>query len=117
MKEPKPKRASTFAVSKMNPRNKDKYVFRLFVAGATAHSRQAILRAREACTAELGDDFELEVIDVYQRPDLARAGRILATPTLVRESPLPVRRLIGNFANATSLFVGRDRGRKADVVH
>jgi len=86
-----------------------KYVLRLYVAGATDRSRQAILRARRLCETELkGNSYELEVIDVFQQPILARDGQIVATPTLVREFPQPVRRLIGNLANTTGLFVGLD---------
>lgn len=87
---------------------KGKYILRLYVAGATERSRQAVLRARQLCEVELKDNFELEVIDVYQQPILARDGQIVATPTLVRESPLPLRRLIGNLANTAGLFVGLD---------
>ena len=83
-----------------------KYVLRLYVAGATDRSQQAVLRARQLCETELKGNFDLEVIDVYQQPILARDGQIVATPTLVREFPQPVRRLIGNLSNAASLFVG-----------
>jgi circadian clock protein KaiB len=82
------------------------YVLRLYVAGATDRSRQAILRARELCDTELDGHVELKVIDVYQQPILARDGQIVATPTLVREFPRPVRRLIGNLSNTAGLFVG-----------
>jgi len=85
-----------------------KFVLRLYVAGATDRSRQAILRARQLCETELKDNFELEVIDVYQQPILARDGQIVATPTLVKELPRPVRRFIGDMANTTRLFVGLD---------
>ena len=85
-----------------------KYVLRLYVAGATARSRQAILRARQLCEAELDRNYELEVIDIYQQPILARDGQILATPTLVKEFPKPVRRFIGNLSNLSGLFVGMD---------
>ena len=85
-----------------------KYLLRLYVAGATDRSRQAIQRARRLCEAELKGNFELEVIDVYQQPILARDGQIIATPTLVREFPHPMRGLIGDLANTTGLFVGLD---------
>ena len=78
------------------------------MAGATDRSRQAILRARQLCDSELHGRCELEVIDVYQQPILASDGQIVATPTLVREFPRPVRRLIGNLANTAGLFVGLD---------
>ena len=90
----------------------DKYVLRLYVAGASDRSRDAILRARELCENELNGNFTLKVIDVYQQPILARDGHIVATPTLVREFPKPVRRLIGNLANTTELFVGLDLDTK-----
>jgi circadian clock protein KaiB len=82
-----------------------KYVLRLFVAGATARSRQAILDVRRLCEAELKDRCKLEVIDIYQQPKLARYHQIVATPTLIRERPRPRRRFIGNLANTAGLIV------------
>jgi len=89
-------------------RRTGKYVLRLYVAGATARSHQAVLCVRRFCAAELKGNCKLEVIDVYQQPILARDGQIVATPTLVKEFPLPVRRLIGSLASTTRLFVGLD---------
>ena len=86
------------------------------MAGATDRSRQAILRARQLCETELKGNCELEVIDVYQQPILARDGQIVATPTLVREFPRPVRRLIGNLSNTTGLFVGLDLDTKGKTA-
>lgn len=74
------------------------------MAGATARSRQALRRVHQLCELELKDNFTLEVIDVYQQPELARINQIIATPTLVKEYPLPVRRFIGTLANTHSLF-------------
>jgi len=85
-----------------------KHILRLYVAGATDRSRQAVLRARQLCEAEFKKNYVLEVIDVYQRPILARDGQIVATPTLVKEFPPPLRRLIGNLSNTIGLFVGLD---------
>jgi circadian clock protein KaiB len=85
-----------------------KYVLRLFVAGATARSRQAILRARQLCDVELKDDCTLEVIDIYQQPQLARDNQIVATPTLIKVFPQPVRRFIGNLLNTAGLLVELD---------
>lgn len=83
-----------------------KCILRLYIAGATERSRRAVLRARQLCETDLTSNFELEIIDVYQQPILARDGQIIATPTLVREFPRPVRRLIGNLSNTANLFVG-----------
>ena len=62
-----------------------KYILRLYVAGATDRSRQALLRVRRLCETELNGAYELEVIDIYQQPIIARDGQILATPTHDRE--------------------------------
>jgi circadian clock protein KaiB len=108
MKKTKTTRATKSFERALATRHPGKYVLRLYVAGATARSQQAVRCVRQLCGAELKGHCELEVIDVYQQPILARDGQIVATPTLVREFPLPVRRLIGNLANTTRLFVGLD---------
>jgi circadian clock protein KaiB len=84
------------------------YLLRLFVAGATARSRQAVLRVRRLCEIELKDNCELKVIDIYQQPGLARDNQIVATPTLIKDSPPPVRRFIGDMSNTASLFAELD---------
>ena len=93
-----------------------KHVLRLFVAGATARSRQAILRVRELCALELKDQCDLEVIDIYQQPALARENQIVATPTLIIEFPPPLRRFIGNLANITGLLVELDLAKKIKIT-
>jgi circadian clock protein KaiB len=79
-------------------------VLRLFIAGATARSHQAVLRVRNWCAARPAGSCALTVVDIYQLPELARIHQIVATPTLVRESPPPVRRFIGNLSDLTDLF-------------
>jgi circadian clock protein KaiB len=86
------------------------------VAGATARSRQAVLRVRKLCAAELKSNCDLEVIDIYQQPELARAQQIVATPTLVVEFPRPVRRFIGNLANTAGLIVELDVSPKGKIA-
>jgi circadian clock protein KaiB len=81
-----------------------KHVLRLFVAGATTRSREAVLHVRQLCAPELAGVWRLEVIDIYQQPGLARANQIVATPTLIREFPRPVRRFIGSLVNTSGLF-------------
>lgn len=96
---------ATLAFEKaMATRPVGKYFLRLYVAGATARSRQALRRVYQLCEAELHGNYELEVIDVYQQPELARDHQIVATPTLVKEFPRPVRRFIGNLLNTVGLF-------------
>ncbi|MDP2137989.1 MAG: circadian clock KaiB family protein [Candidatus Didemnitutus sp.] len=95
---------------------KDKYVLRLFVAGATARSRQAVLHVRELCETTLKDRVILTVVDIYQESELAREHQIVATPTLILELPRPVRRFIGNLATLTDLFSLIDLGAKGRIV-
>ena len=116
MKPTKPRRLLKAVKPVRAARRKATYVLRLYVAGASDRSRQAILRARQLCESQLGGDYDLEVIDVYQQPILARNGQIIATPTLVKELPPPVRRFFGDLSNVTGLFVGLDvdtRGKAA----
>jgi len=111
MKSPKPKQPRRATTPKKNPPaepSTEKHVLRLFVAGATNRSRQAILRVRELCAGELEGLCDLQVIDIYQQPGLARENQIVATPTLIIEFPPPLRRFIGNLANITGLFVELD---------
>ena len=85
-----------------------KLVLRLFVAGATTRSREAVLHVRHLCEAELKAGCTLEVIDIYQQPGLARKNQIVATPTLIKEFPRPVRRFIGSLLHLPDLFGGLD---------
>jgi circadian clock protein KaiB len=94
---------------------KIRYVLRLFVAGATARSRQAVLRVRELCAAELKASCDLKVIDIYQQPALARANQIVATPTLIVEFPKPLRRFIGNLASTAGFAVELDVGPRGKI--
>jgi len=100
----------------LTTRSKDKFVLRLFVAGATARSRQAVLSVRQLCEAELKDNCKLEVIDIYQQPKLARENQIVVTPTLIVEFPPPLRRFIGSLANITGLFVELDLITKGKIA-
>ena len=108
MKANKTSRAAQAFEKSLATRPTGKYVLRLFVAGATARSRQAVLRVRRLCEAEPKGSCRLEVIDIYQQPNLARDNQIVATPTLIKEFPRPVRRFIGNLLNTAGLFAELD---------
>ena len=116
MKIKKIHRATKPAAKSLATRPKHKYVMRLFVAGATVRSRQAVVRVQELCEAELKSACDLKVIDIYQQPELARANQIVATPTLIVEFPKPLRRFIGNLANITGLFVELDLITKVKIA-
>lgn len=79
--------------------SQDGYAFRIFVTGTSPRSHRATVNLRELCAAALGDGFEIEVVDVLERPDLAEQERIIATPTVQRLSPAPARRVIGDLSD------------------
>jgi circadian clock protein KaiB len=89
-------------------RNKDFYVLRLYVVGQTARSAQAINNIRKVCDEYLQGRCDLQVIDLYQQPVLAKGEQIVATPTLIRKLPAPMRKLIGNLSNIERILVGLD---------
>ena len=90
-------------------RDRDKtYVLRLFVAGATTRSAQALQTVKDLCEQHLPGRFTLVVIDVYQQPITAKEGQIVATPTLIKELPEPLRRLVGSMSDRERVLVGLD---------
>ncbi len=86
----------------------EKYVLRLYVAGINPKSATAIRTVTQLCEEDLKDRYNLEIIDLYQQPTLAKGEQIIAAPTLIRKLPLPLRRIIGNMANRDRLLVGLD---------
>jgi len=81
---------------------------RLYVTGMTPRSTQAIQNIKQICHEELLGRCDLEVIDIYQRPVLARGEQIIATPTLVKKLPLPLRRFIGDLSDKERIVLGLD---------
>ena len=91
-----------------------KYILHLYVAGMGPKSVQAIENIKRICEEYLPGRYELEVIDIYQHPILARDGQIVAAPTLIKELPPPLRKLIGSMANTDRVLVGMDLKLKTD---
>jgi circadian clock protein KaiB len=87
---------------------KEKYVLRLYVTGMTPKSTKAIQNINRICDEELHGRCDLEVIDIYQRPVLAQGEQIIATPTLIKKLPLPLRRFIGDMADTERILLGLD---------
>jgi circadian clock protein KaiB len=85
-----------------------KYVLRLYVAGATARSTEAIVNIKRVCEEHLKGRYELQVIDIYQQPVLAKGEQIIAAPTLVKKLPLPLRKFIGSMVDTERILVGLD---------
>jgi circadian clock protein KaiB len=80
------------------------YVLRLYVAGTTPRSVQAIGNVRAVCEGHLAGHYDLEVVDIYQQPGSAAENQIVAAPTLVKELPLPVRRMVGDLSDRAKLL-------------
>lgn len=83
-----------------------KYLLRLFVTGASSRTGTAIANLRRICEQELEGQYELEIIDVLEFPELAEDEKILATPTLIKSLPLPLRRVIGDLSNTEKVLLG-----------
>ncbi len=84
------------------------YLLRLFVAGATPRSIQALERLKSLCETHLQGRYELEVIDIYQAPSALGADNIVAIPTLVKQLPLPLRHIVGDLSDTEKVLKGLD---------
>lgn len=98
------------APPKAKPRKPEsnRYVLRLYVAGQTPKSVNAITNIRTICEENLKGRYVLDVIDLYQQPLLAQGEQIIAVPTLIKKLPLPLRRIIGDMSNTERVLVGLD---------
>lgn len=85
-----------------------RYVLTLYITGTTPRSQLALANIKRICDDNLKDDYELRVIDIYQSPQLAKDEQIIATPTLIKTLPGPLRRLIGDFSNSDRVLLGLD---------
>lgn len=83
---------------------RESYVLRLYVTGLTPRSSRAITNLRSLCDKYLPGRYDLRVIDLYDRPELAREAQVVAAPTLVKELPPPCRRVIGDMSDAARVL-------------
>ncbi len=81
---------------------------RLYVAGTTRRSQDAIKSVTAICEEHLAGRYDLQVIDIYQQPVLDKGEQIIAAPTLIKKLPLPLRKLIGSMAGKEKILVGLD---------
>lgn len=84
-----------------------KFLFKLYVTGQSPRSLHAIANLRRICQ-ELNHEYEIVIIDVLEAPQLAEDEKILATPTLVKELPIPVRRIVGDLSDNEKVLLGLD---------
>lgn len=106
--EPKAKNSTEefeFTISKLN---KSRYILRLYITGTTIRSVKALTNIKKICEEYLEGRYELEVIDLYQKPYLAKGEQIIAAPTLIKQLPLPLRRIIGDMSNKEKVLLGLD---------
>ena len=89
-------------------RGTERYVLRLYVTGMTPRSIRAVENVRTICEEHLHGRYQLEVIDVYQQPTLAKGEQIIAAPTLIKKLPLPLRKIIGDMSNTERVLLGLD---------
>ena len=117
MNKPKPvNRADDFEKAiALAARDDQRYVLRLYVTGSTPRSTKAIQNLRALCEKHLRGRYDLEVIDIFQQPVLARGEQIIAAPTLIKKLPAPLRKVVGDLSNADQVLMGLDlRARGAD---
>jgi len=87
---------------------KEKYVLKLYITGMTARSQQALRNIKKIIKENPDNNFDLEVIDIYQQPTLAKGDQIIAVPTLIKKLPAPLRRLIGDLSQEDRIILGLD---------
>lgn len=93
-------------------RGEQSYALRLYVTGSTPRSARSIFNIHKLCEERLSGRYKLEVIDIYQQPDLARTEQIIAAPTLIKKLPLPLRKLVGDLSDQQRVVVGLDLKQK-----
>jgi circadian clock protein KaiB len=86
----------------------DRYLLRLYITGSTSRSILALTNLKKICEEYLEGRYELEVIDLYQKPSLAKGDQIIAAPTLIKKLPLPFRRIIGDMSDKEKVLFGLD---------
>ena len=86
----------------------DKFLLKLYITGKTPRSENAISALHALCDEKLAGSYRIEVIDVIEHPQLAEDEKILATPTVIRQLPPPIRRVIGDLTNTGKVLLGLD---------
>jgi circadian clock protein KaiB len=84
----------------------EKYLLRLFITGNAPQSIRAIINLKRICEEHLKDRYDLEIIDIYKRPELAKGEQIVAAPTLIKSLPHPFKKLIGDLSNEEKVLLG-----------
>jgi circadian clock protein KaiB len=102
--------------SRRKPNTKSSpFIFHIYIAGWTAKSERALARLKQLCNERCPGQFEIRVIDLASRPDLAQAHEIIAIPTVLRSLPAPVQRTIGDLSHKQKALLGLDLLKIAEL--
>ena len=85
-----------------------KYLLKLYITGNTPRSQRAIANLLRICQEELSEQYQVEIVDVLEQPEMAEQEKILVTPTLIKQLPPPLQRIIGDMSNTDTLLLGLD---------
>jgi circadian clock protein KaiB len=88
--------------------SEEKYVLKLYITGKTPRAERAIATLQRICEEELNGKYKLHIVDVLEHPQLAEDDKILATPTLIKMLPAPLRRIIGDMSDTEKVLLGLD---------
>ena len=108
MPDPKRSAATQAFEDLLEKRERSHYSLRLYITGMTPRSTDAIAAIKNICEEFLPGRYDLEVIDIYQHPEEARSAQVIASPTLLKRLPDPLRRLIGDLSNRERVLIGLD---------
>lgn len=109
-KRPLAKKTTTMRRSRSGPKAGagKRYALRLYVTGLTPKSTRAIENVRAICEEHLKGRYDLTIVDIYQQPALAKGEQIIAVPTLIKQLPFPLRRLVGDLSKKDRVLLGLD---------
>ena len=102
------KTSAARAVRKRKDSKEPTWDLKLYVAGQTAKSLLAFANLKRICEEHLSGRYQIEVVDLLKKPELAKGDQIFALPTLVRKLPEPIRKIIGDLSNTERVLVGLD---------
>jgi circadian clock protein KaiB len=116
MKNPRPRLKDKSEAFDKALRSDDRstYMLKLYVTGTTPRSMRAIDNIKKICEEHLKGRYRLEVIDIYQQPELAAKEQLVVAPTLIRKLPLPLRTFIGDLSETEKILVGLDLRPRAE---
>lgn len=103
-------RESRLLLLRSSDRSREKYVLKLYISGTALRSKLAIENIRRVCEDYLPDCCDLEIIDIITHPMLAKEAQIICVPTLIKQSPLPVHRLVGDMSQTEKVLAGLEIG-------